>query len=100
MEPDELLEELQRVAERLQVSVRTESTGGRVGRGLLHGEMIVWLDRQLPLRDRIEGLAQALADLDYESLFMPEFVRNLLLSRRQPGSQLPLPLSQGRKADP
>jgi hypothetical protein len=93
MEPDELLEELQHVAERLGVCVRYESTGGRVGRGLLHGELIVWVDKQLSLRDRIEGLAQALADLDYEALYMPEFVRNLLLSRRRPGSQLPLPLT-------
>jgi hypothetical protein len=91
MEPDELLAELQRVADKLQVQVRYESTGGRVGRCLLYGEMMVWVDRYLPLRDRIEGLAQALADLEYEALFMPEFVRNLLLSRRRDHSQLPLP---------
>ena len=81
------------MAEKLAVRIRYEHTGGRVGRCLLHGELIVWMDRQLSLRDRIEGLAQTLADLDYEALYMPELVRNLLLSRRQPGSQLPLPLT-------
>lgn len=95
MEPDELLAELQRVAERLQVRIRYEHTGGRVGRCLLQGEMIVLVDRQLPLRDRIEGLAQALADLDYEAVFMHEYVRNLLQSRRRRATQLLLPLTPG-----
>jgi hypothetical protein len=97
MEPDELLEELQHLAERLQVLVRYESTGGRVGRCLLRGperpagEMLILIDKYLPLRDKIEGLAQTLADLDYEALYMPELVRDLLHSRRERARQLPLP---------
>jgi hypothetical protein len=91
MEPDELLDELQRVADRLQVTLRFESTGGRVGRCVLHGQTLLFVDRHLSLRDRIEGLAQGLADLDYESIFMPELVRDLLHSRRYRMPQLPLP---------
>lgn len=82
MEPDELLDELQQIASKLNVTVRFESTGGRVGRCLLQGEMLVVVDKYLPLRDKIEGLAQALADLDYEAIYMPELVRELLQSRR------------------
>jgi hypothetical protein len=97
MEPDELLDELQHLAERLQVLVRYESTGGRVGRCLLGGperpqsQMIIVVDKYLPLRDKIEGLAQMLADLDYEAFYMPELVRDLLQSRRERSRQLPLP---------
>jgi hypothetical protein len=91
MEPDELLDELQHLAEKLQVLVRVESTGGRVGRCLLHGQLIIILDKYLSQRDRIEGLAQMLADLDYEAIFIPELVRDLLHSRRERGRQLPLP---------
>ncbi|MBU0610564.1 MAG: hypothetical protein KKI08_21960 [Armatimonadetes bacterium] len=97
MEPDELLDELQHLAERLQVQVRYESTGGRVGRCVLRGperpvgDTLVVIDRYLPLRDKIEGLAQMLADLDYEELYMPELVRDLLHARRDRYRQLPLP---------
>lgn len=94
MEPEELLSELQDVAEKLQVTVRFESTGGRVGRCLLYGQVLVLVDKYLPLRDKIEGLAQALADLDYDDIYMPELVRNLLHSRRKRSQQLPLPLPQ------
>jgi len=98
MEPDELLDELQHLAERLQVLVRYESTGGRVGRCVLRGperpegEVLVLIDKYLPLRDKIEGLAQTLADLDYEALYLPELVRDLLHSRRG-AAQLPLPFA-------
>ena len=80
MDPDELLAELERLAERLGVTIRYEPTGGRVGRCILHGEMIIVMDRSLPQADRIEGLASALADLDYENLYLPEAVRDLLAS--------------------
>lgn len=90
MEPDELFEELQQVAHKLSVTVRQESTGGRVGRCLLAGEVLVLVDKYLPLRDKIEGLAFALADLDYEEIYMPELVRDLLHSRRTIQERLPL----------
>lgn len=80
MDPDELLAELERLAERLGVEIRYEPTGGRVGRCILHGQMIIIMDRSLPQADRIEGLASALADLDYENLYLPEAVRDLLAS--------------------
>jgi hypothetical protein len=92
MEPDELLDELQRIAAKLQVTIRYESTGGRIGRCMLYGETLLFVDKYLSQRDKIEGLAQGLADLDYEAVFMPELVRDLLHSRRQ-CNQLPLPFT-------
>lgn len=90
MDPDELLEELERLAERLQVTIRYEYTGGRVGRCLLHGTMIVVADKSLLLKDKVEGLATALADLDYENVYIPEAIRELLERlRTRPSSPSP-----------
>ena len=82
MDPEEMLVELERLAQRLGMTVRYEATGGRVGRCLLHGEPVVIVDARLPVRDKVEGLALALADLDYSALFLPEAVRDLLESKR------------------
>lgn len=79
---EELLDELKRLADCLEVQVRLEATGGKVGRCLLHGRQIVVLDRGLPVRDKLEGLAQALADLDYEHVYLSPACRDLLESRR------------------
>lgn len=80
--PEELLEELQRLAARLGVEVRYEHTGGKVGRCLLYGVWIVVADRTLRPRDKVEGLALALADLDYEAVYLSPACRELLESRR------------------
>ncbi len=56
----------------------------------------MFIDKSLPLRDKIEALAQALADMDYEEIYIPEFVRLLLEARRAatPRRQNPLPPAQ------
>ena len=82
MDPEEMLAELERLAQRLGMTVRYEATGGRVGRCLLRGEPVILVEARLPLRDKVEGLALALADLDYSALFVPEAVRDLLESKR------------------
>jgi hypothetical protein len=76
--PEEMLAELQRLALRLEVEIRTEGTGGKVGRCLLHGRWIVMMEKSLPLRDKVEGLARALADLDYENVYLSPACRDLL----------------------
>lgn len=80
--PEEMLAELQRLAPRLDVEVRNESTDGRVGRCLLHGRWIAMLEKSLPLCDKVEGLARALADLDYENVYLSPACRDLLESYR------------------
>ena len=79
---DEMLDELKRLAQRLQVEVRYESTGGKVGRCLLYGVQIVVVERSLPVADKVEGLAIALADLDYEDVYLSPACRELLEARR------------------
>ena len=76
--PEEMLAELQRLALRLEVEIRSEGTGGKVGRCLLHGRWIVMMEKSLPLCDKVEGLARALADLDYENVYLSPACRDLL----------------------
>jgi hypothetical protein len=80
--PEEMLAELQRLAVRLEVEIRSEGTGGRVGRCLLHGRRIVMMEKSLPPREKVEGLARALADLDYEDVYLSPACCDLLESYR------------------
>ncbi|MGE5531371.1 MAG: hypothetical protein ACM3VW_04550 [Bacteroidota bacterium] len=84
--PEEMLAELQRLALRLDVEIRSEGTGGRVGRCLLHGRRIVMMEKSLPHRDKVEGLARALADLDYEDVYLSPACRDLLEGYRSRGN--------------
>lgn len=81
--PEELLDELERLAAKLAVQLRYEPTGGRVGRCLLYGRRLVVAEKALSVRDRVEGLACALADLDYEGVYLSPACRDLLEARRQ-----------------
>ncbi len=78
-----LLDELSRVAERLELDVRSEPLEPRLegrdyGRGglcVLRGRRVILLDSRAPLPDRIAVLAAALAAFDVEALHMPPLVR-------------------------
>lgn len=80
--PDEMLDELLRLAQYLEVEVRYEHTGGRVGRCLLHGRHLIVMDKALTLREKVLGLALSLADLDYEDVYLTPACRDLLESNR------------------
>lgn len=78
-----LLDELSRVAERLELEVRSEPLEPRLegrdyGRGglcVLRGRRVILLDSRAPLPDRIAVLAGVLASFDVEPLHMPPLVR-------------------------
>lgn len=80
--PEEMLDELQRLAQYLEVEIRYEPTGGKVGCCLLHGRFLVVADRGLTLREKIQGLALSLADLDYENVYLTPACRDLLEANR------------------
>jgi hypothetical protein len=83
MELPRLFEELTRAAERAGIRVRSEvmdpnlSDVKRPRGGLctLRGERIILVDAKLPLPERIATLAEALAVVDLEEVFMPPIVR-------------------------
>lgn len=82
MEWDEVVSELEKLARKLAVEVRYEPTSGRVGRCVLFGAPVIVLDNNLRLRDRAEGLALMLADLDTEAHYLPDMIRDFLDKRR------------------
>jgi len=83
MDLGRLLEELTRAAERAGVEVRNEvfdpnlSDIKRPRGGLcrLRGKRIILVDSKLPLPERIATIAEALAEVDLEHLFLPPVVR-------------------------
>lgn len=77
-----LLQELEAVASQLSVEVRHEDLeGSRGGLIRLRGETCILLDRELPVGERVEVLAGALARLPLEDVFLPPAVRELLEDR-------------------
>jgi hypothetical protein len=83
MELARLLDELTRAAERAGIRVRIEpfdpnlSDVKRPRGGLctLRGERILLVDAKLPLPEKIATVAEALAGVDLEHLFLPPVVR-------------------------
>ena len=84
-----LYEELKNVAERLGVTVVEHSfkaTGLRARSGMckIHGHRHFIMDKRCTMREKIELLAEALAALDSEALFMVPAVRDLLKKHGRP----------------
>jgi hypothetical protein len=83
MELARLLDELSRAAERAGVKVRRETFDPnlsdvkrpRGGLCTLRGERLILVDAKLPLPEQIATVAEALAGVDLEHLFLPPIVR-------------------------
>jgi hypothetical protein len=78
--PPRILAELEALAERLGVTVRTEpfikgALGGRGGFCHIRGKAFVVMDAALPVADRIAVLAGALSRFDLDSVFVPPALR-------------------------
>jgi hypothetical protein len=91
MDDQHLLDELLHAAARLGVGVRMEpfETPAALGGGLcvLRGETLVLIDQRAPLLDRIRALAQAVVELQSETVYMAPEARELieaLISERTP----------------
>lgn len=83
MELPRLFDELTRAAERAGIRVRSEAFDPnlsdvkrpRGGLCTLRGERIILVDAKLPLPERIATVAEALAGVDLDNVFMPPVVR-------------------------
>lgn len=83
MDLERLLDELTRAAERAGIRVRHETFDPnlsdvrrpRGGLCTLRGERLILVDDKLPLPERIATIAEALAGVDLEHLFLPPIVR-------------------------
>ena len=82
-----LCEELKELARRLGVQVREEVLLREVGYHVrsggcrLHGEDVVFLDRQLPAAERVHVLVEHLAGRDFETYYVTPALRRLLERR-------------------
>jgi hypothetical protein len=97
MELARLLEEFTRAAERAGIRVRSETFDPnlsdvkrpRGGLCTLRGERLILVDAKLPLPERIATVAEALAGVDLENVFMPPIVRATI------GAYAPPPVTMG-----
>ncbi len=77
-----LLQELESLAEQLSVEVRHEPLAGpRGGLCRLGDRDLILIDRNLPLAERVELMAQALSTLPLDDVFVRPDVRQLLEKR-------------------
>ena len=83
MELWRLFDELAFAARKVGIEVRTEPfdpavperQGGRGGLCTVRGERLILVDARAPLPDRIAMIAEALARVDLDSVFLPPIVR-------------------------
>ncbi|MEI7894778.1 MAG: hypothetical protein WCI05_16900 [Myxococcales bacterium] len=85
--PKQIFAELQKLAKRLDIVVRSEPFELRVleGRGglcWLRGQPTVLMDSESPLVDKIGVLAEALAAFNVEVLYLPPIVRRRIARPR------------------
>jgi hypothetical protein len=77
--PSEILAELERLANRLGVTVRFEPFDARnAGKGgfcRLHGEPLVVIAEGLPILDKIGILSEVLSTFDLEAIYLPPVLR-------------------------
>jgi hypothetical protein len=111
MDLPRLFDELAHAAERAGVKVREEvfdpnlSDVKRPRGGLctLRGERLILIDAKLPLPERIATLAEALASVDLEGVFMPPVVRATIgayapVTRPAPAQRPGLRLVRGKRS--
>jgi hypothetical protein len=99
MELTRLLDELVRAAERTGIRVRMESFDPnlsdakrpRGGLCTLHGKRLILVDAKLPLPEQIATIAEALASVDLEHLFLPPIVRATIGAYAPAGGDAPRP---------
>lgn len=92
--PPEILTELEKLALRLGVPVRYEifvlpgvkrdphAPHLRGGLCRLRGELLIVVDQEAPMLDKIGVLSEALARFDLEAIFVPPILRARLTSRK------------------
>jgi hypothetical protein len=92
--PQRLLHELEALAARLGVTIRTEPfdkgvLGGRGGLCRVHGKPVIVMDATLGVADKIATLAGALGRFDLEAVSVPPVVRARIDSTRAGRSPVP-----------
>lgn len=83
MKPEQIYQELKDLAEKLEVGVSEQSfrtSGIPVKSGLcrVKGKMRCIIDKNIPLRKKINVLARSLSDLPHEDIYMVPVLREVI----------------------
>ena len=86
MRSEQILEELERAADKLGVRVSYETLAGDVGPGGLckvKGQWRAILDRRAPASEKVALLAHALSQFDLDAVFLSPEVRDIIDRKRK-----------------
>lgn len=78
MKQDEILEQLEQLAVKLQVTTKTGRYEGKGGMAKVHGEWVLLRDRSMSEESKVDLLVDELSKLDYDNHYLPPVVRDLL----------------------
>ena len=83
MKPDQIYQDLKELAEKLDVTVSEQnlrSTGIKVNSGIckVKGKSILIMDKQLPVKEKIEIISACLSKLPHENIFIVPALRDFL----------------------
>ncbi len=78
MQTDEILEQLEQLAARLGVEVKTGRYEGKGGMGKVRGEWVLLVDRSMSDSAKVDLLIDELSKLDYDDQYLSPLVRDLL----------------------
>jgi hypothetical protein len=100
--PTEILAELEKLANRLGVTVRFDAfdakSAAKGGLCRLRGSPFVVIDAGLPVMDKIGILSEALSTFDLEAIYLPPVLRTRLERRRGRRGPVSPPLRPMAKA--
>ena len=80
MKPDKILQELEDIAEILNIKIIQEKGNFKGGYCLLEKEKIIVINKLKPVEQRIRALAQAFYRLDISQIYMKPAIREFIES--------------------
>jgi len=78
MDPESLLEQLQLLADKLGIEVRSEPLDGPGGLCVVKGAQVLFVDSEAPVEEQAHVMCRALAKQDLGGVFIVPEVRDVL----------------------
>ena len=80
MKPDKIFQELEDIAEILNIKIIQEKGNFKGGYCLLEKEKIIVINKLKPVEQRVRALAQAFSQLDTSKIYMKPAIREFIES--------------------
>ena len=78
MKRDKIFQELENIAETLDIKIILANGNFKGGYCLLEKEKIIVLNKQKPVEQQIQALAQAFSQLDIHNIYIKPAIRNII----------------------